>query len=189
MYIYEIVNTANGDKYIGQTISNIEYRFRKHRELAGRGGGYKLHNAIRKYGEENFTISILDTAVSEQELNEKEEYYIDKERPYYNILPGGAIRLSPESIEKMRKSLTGKKQSQETIDKRFRKVRELQKDPQFLKERGKAISSAKKKTYLIEGEYFIGAAVIGEKYGITYGGVSRRVRSKSPKWKNWNIVL
>ena len=189
MYIYEIVNTANGDKYIGQTINNIEYRFRKHRELAGRGGGYKLHNAIRKYGADTFSISILDTAVSEQELNEKEEYYIDKERPYYNILPGGHIRLSPESIEKMRKSQMGKKQSEEVKAKRVASMRKYHNDPQFLKERGKAISSAKKKTYLIEGEYYTGAKVIGEKYGLTIGGVSRRVLSKSPKWKDWNIVL
>ena len=188
MYIYEIVNAETGDKYIGQTINNIEYRFRKHRELASRGGGYKLHNAMRKYGVDKFSISIIDTATTEQELNEKEEYYISSVKPYYNILSGGHFRLPPESIEKMRKSLTGKKQSEDVKAKRASSMRKYHDDPEFLKERGQAISKAKMKTYLVEGEYFIGAAAVGEKYGITPAGVSVRVKSKSPKWKNWNIV-
>ena len=72
MFIYKITNTQTQEFYIGQTIKNIEYRFRKHKEMSIRGGGYKLHNAMRKYGVENFIIEILDTATNLNELNEKD---------------------------------------------------------------------------------------------------------------------
>jgi group I intron endonuclease len=132
MFIYKIINIQTEEFYIGQTIKNVEYRFRKHKEMSIRGGGYKLHNSMRKYGVENFTIEILDTAINLNELNEKEIHYIDTLKPYYNILPGGQIRLTEKSIEKMRQSLKGKKHSKELIEKRFEKIRKLENDKQFL---------------------------------------------------------
>ena len=121
MFIYKITNIKTQEFYIGQTIKNIEYRFRKHKEMSIRGGGYKLHNAMRKYGTENFNIKILDTATNLEQLNEKEIHYIDTLKPYYNILPGGQIRLTEKSIEKMRQSLIGKKHSKELVEKRLKK--------------------------------------------------------------------
>jgi|AACY02.1.fsa_nt_gi group I intron endonuclease len=185
MFVYKITNTQTQEFYIGQTIKNIEYRFRKHKEMSIRGGGYKLHNAMRKYGVENFIIEILDTATNLNELNEKEIHYIDTLKPYYNILPGGQIRLTENSIEKMRQSLTGKKHSQELIKKRFKKIRELENDKQFLFKRGKSISESKKKTYLIEDTYFTGIEDVAKYYGIGYSCARARIKSNSPTWKKW----
>jgi len=185
MFIYKITNTQTQEFYVGQTIKNVEYRFRKHKEMSIRGGGYKLHNAMRKYGVENFIIEILDTATNLNELNEKEIDYIDTLKPYYNILPGGQIRLTENSIEKMRQSLIGKKHSKELIEKRFKKIRELENDSQFLLNRGKGISEAKKKTYVIEDTYFTGLEEVANYYNISYSCARARVKSSSPTWKNW----
>jgi group I intron endonuclease len=185
MFIYKITNIQTQEFYIGQTIKNVEYRFRKHKEMSIRGGGYKLHNSIRKYGVENFTIEILDTATNLNELNEKEIHYIDTLKPYYNILPGGQIRLTESSIEKMRQSLIGKKHSKELIEKRFKKIRELENDKQFLLKRGKGISESKKKTYLIEDTYFTGIEDVVNHYNIGYSCARARIKSNSPTWKNW----
>lgn len=185
MFIYKIINIQTQDFYIGQTIKNVEYRFKKHKEMSIRGGGYKLHNSMRKYGVENFTLEILDTAINLNELNEKEIYYIDTLKPYYNILPGGQIRLTENSIEKMRQSLTGKKHSKELIEKRFKKIRELENDKQFLLTRGKSISESKKQTYFIEGTYFTGLQKVANYYDISYSCARARVKSNSPTWKNW----
>lgn len=185
MFVYKITNTQTQEFYIGQTIKNIEYRFRKHKEMSIRGDGYKLHNAMRKYGVKNFVIEILDVATNLNELNEKEIHYIDMLKPYYNILPGGQIRLTENSIDKMRKSLTGKKHSQELIEKRFKKIRELENDKQFLLNRGKGISQAKKKTYLIEGTYFTGIEDVAKHYIIGYSCARARIKSNSPTWKKW----
>jgi len=188
MFIYKIVNTKTQEFYIGQTIKNIEYRLRKHKEMSMRGGGYKLHNSMRKHGAENFIIELLDTANDLTELNDKEIYYIDTLKPFYNILPGGQIRLTKKSIEKMRQSLIGKKHSQENIEKRFRKIRELEKDPQFLSNRGDLISQSKKKTYLIDGVYFTGLENVANHYDIKYSCARARVASSSKTWKTWICI-
>jgi len=188
MFVYKITNTQTQEFYIGQTIKNIEYRFRKHKEMSIRGGGYKIHNAMRKYGVENFIIEILDTATNLNELNEKEIHYIDTLKPYYNILPGGKIRLTENSIEKMRQSLIGKKHSQELIEKRFKKIRELENDEQFLLKRGKSISESKKKTYLIEDTYFTGIEDVAKHYNISYSCARARVKSNSSTWKKWICI-
>lgn len=185
MFIYKITNIETQEFYIGQTIKNIEYRFRKHKEMSIRGGGYKLHNAMRKYGVENFIIEILDTATNLDQLNEKEIHYIDILKPYYNILPGGQIRLSESSIKKMQESLTGKKQPIELVAKRFEKLRELENDKEFLIRRGKSISEAKKKTYLIEDTYFTGIEDVASHYNIGYSCARARVESSSSTWANW----
>ena len=185
MFIYKITNIKTQEFYIGQTIKNIKYRFRKHKEMSIRGGGYKLHNSMRKYGIENFIIEILDTATNLNELNEKEIHYIDTLKPYYNILPGGQIRLTENSIEKMRQSLTGKKHSKELIEKRFKKIRELENDKQFLLIRGKSISESKKQTYFIEDTYFTGLEEVANYYNISYSCARARVKSSSQTWKNW----
>ena len=185
MFIYKIINLQTKQFYVGQTIKDINYRFRKHKEMALRGGGYKLHNAMRKYNIENFIVELLDTANSLEELNEKEIYHIDILKPYYNILSGGQIRVNENSIEKMRKSLTGKKHSKELIEKRFLKIRELEKDKQFLIKRGIGISKSKKKTYLIEDLYFFGIEEVANHHNIGYNCAAARIKSNSLTWIKW----
>jgi hypothetical protein len=54
--------------------------------------GFYLHRAMRKYGVDNFSINILDTADNINELKEKEMYYISKYDTYrsgYNLTTGG----------------------------------------------------------------------------------------------------
>ena len=52
--IYKITNKLNGKVYIGQSI-NIEKRWRQHIS----DPGYDIHNAIKKYGKENFSFEVL----------------------------------------------------------------------------------------------------------------------------------
>ena len=86
MWIYKITNIQNNKIYIGQTIRPVQDRFNRHINDA-------LHNvidthfarAIRKYGKENFSLEIIDTAQSQDELNKKERYWIQ----YYNSVEEG----------------------------------------------------------------------------------------------------
>ena len=77
IFIYKITNNANGKMYIGQTIRPIEQRFNRHVRDAERGVlDTHFARAIRKYGSEHFQIEVIDTAVSQLELNEKERHWI-----------------------------------------------------------------------------------------------------------------
>ena len=86
MWIYKITNIQNNKVYIGQTIRPIEQRFKRHLSDA-------LNNildthfarAIRKYGKENFIIEQIDEAQTQDELNQKEQYWIK----YYNSVNEG----------------------------------------------------------------------------------------------------
>lgn len=124
MYIYKITNKENGKMYIGQTIRSVEDRWKRHKNDA-------LNNildthfarAIRYYGPDAFTVEIIDTATTQQELTAKESYWIswyDSVNNGYNETSaeskcGGNTYLSktPEELkqigEKIRQSKLGKK--------------------------------------------------------------------------------
>jgi group I intron endonuclease len=55
-YLYQYTNLVNGKRYIGTT-NRLEDRFREH--ARGRSGARVFNNAVKKYGIENFSRSIL----------------------------------------------------------------------------------------------------------------------------------
>lgn len=88
--IYKITNKINNKVYIGQTINTLKQRFKGH--IYKKGCVY-LHNAIVKYGVNNFSIEELEK-VERKYLNEREIYWIsfyksNKKEYGYNILSGG----------------------------------------------------------------------------------------------------
>lgn len=62
---------------------------------------FAIHKAIKKYGEESFEWSIIDTADNQEELDEKELYWIEKYDTYgvggYNMTVGGQFTKSDGS--------------------------------------------------------------------------------------------
>lgn len=86
--IYKIENKINHKIYIGQSLEP-ERRFLEHCQ---RKEKYKslIHDAIQKYGKENFDFSIIGWF---EDYNEKEQFYINYYRskiPYgYNVANGG----------------------------------------------------------------------------------------------------
>lgn len=86
-YIYKTTNKINQKIYIGKHQSS-EYDNKYF------GSGKILRRAIEKYGIENFINEIIDIANTDEELNEKEKYYIKyyKDlygRGCYNLASGG----------------------------------------------------------------------------------------------------
>ena len=87
-YIYKTTNLINGKIYIGQKKSN---KFLHESYL---GSGNYIKAAINKYGRDNFSVEIIDTAQTKEELNQKEIFYIKKYNSTdmavgYNIHSGG----------------------------------------------------------------------------------------------------
>ncbi len=108
MYIYKITNTSNSKIYIGQTVQkNPKMRWYAHLADARRGKKSYLLDSIRKYGQQSFVWETIDTAVSIDELNSKEDYWLNYYRclgvaVYNNREAGGNKTHSPQSIERMR---------------------------------------------------------------------------------------
>ena len=96
MIIYSAKNCVNGKRYIGQTIRSLDQRKRQHLWASTHKPEISTHfyKAIQKYGKENFLWEVLDTAETQEELNIKESYWIEKYNTTnptygYNLKGGG----------------------------------------------------------------------------------------------------
>lgn len=86
MYIYKITNTVNGRWYIGKhNGTNPNYM----------GSGKLLKQAYEKYGQENFIKEVLESCLSDDELNLREQHWIlttnaTADPMSYNLAEGGS---------------------------------------------------------------------------------------------------
>jgi group I intron endonuclease len=116
MFIYEILNTKNNKKYIGQTSrSNIEIRWNEHKINLRRNkhANSKLQNAWNKYGEDAFNFCIVTQCTSLEELNKLEEQYVLNNTFGYNLQGGGKNKtMSLESRRKLSRTKRGKPNGQ-----------------------------------------------------------------------------
>lgn len=86
MFIYKITNKINNKMYIGQTIRPVEERWKRHiNDALNNILDTHFARAIRYYKPENFIVETIDNAITQEELNKKEQYWIQ----YYNSTSDG----------------------------------------------------------------------------------------------------
>jgi group I intron endonuclease len=139
MIIYKTVNVLNGKFYVGQdSKNNPEYL----------GSGTVLKRAIEKHGRNNFIKETLEVCSTQEELNEREKYWIKETKAQelgYNIAEGGqgGNTYSEETKQKVSEFFKGRYVSPETIEKRkeTRRKREQENPDRYkqTEERKKAI--------------------------------------------------
>lgn len=121
--VYKITNKITGKVYIGITNQGAGARYRHHWYEARIGEPAPIHRSMAKYGEENFTLEIIDFADTYEELKEKEKYWIKQYDSMnrdkgYNLTEGGDGTFgrmhSEETKDKIRQKATGRKVSEET---------------------------------------------------------------------------
>jgi group I intron endonuclease len=111
--LYIVLNKKNNKTYAGLTSRTLKDRWREHVNDAKHNKGYRLHQAIRKYGKASFKIIPIIKTIDQQLANEFEKMYIcllDSYNPKsgYNSTFGG-IGVVPIEIvrEKMRAANQG----------------------------------------------------------------------------------
>jgi group I intron endonuclease len=121
--VYKITNKVTGKIYIGITNQGSGARYRHHWYEARIGESAPIHKSMAKYGEENFTLEIIDFADTYEELKEKERFWIKElnsmdRKIGYNLTEGGDGTFgrmhSEETKEKIRQKAIGRKISEET---------------------------------------------------------------------------
>lgn len=129
MIVYKVVNLIDGKIYVGQDSKDDPNYF---------GSGIRIKKAIAKYGKDKFVKIKLCECSTKEELDEKEIYWIkllnatDKLVGYNISIGGNRYRdCGGTTNEKIRRTLTGRKQPAELIEKRINKIRGKKKPQSF----------------------------------------------------------
>lgn len=137
MRIYIITNLVNDKRYIGMTSKTLDVRFSGHKADARRNKPWILHKALRKYGEDNFKIELLEEtdANNLDELGIIETSWIEKLKPEYNMSLGGegnrGCDTSGEKNGMFNKKHTEKSKAKMSANRKGKGARHGESNPRF----------------------------------------------------------
>jgi len=113
--IYKVTCIINNKIYIGQTIKTLSHRKAAHRFMSKKGDRRNTFQcAILDEGFNNFIFEQIDTAITQDELNEKEKYWIafyksnDKKFGFNTFEGGKNSKHTEETKKKISIGNTGK---------------------------------------------------------------------------------
>lgn len=123
--VYLITNLVNDKYYVGKTVKSLNRRWSAHKKRAKTNPKSYIHNAIKRYGEENFDIQVLSKESDETKCINLEKVWIillqSKSEDYgYNLTSGG------DGMVGCRYSIEYKKDISE-------RVKNLWKNPEYVK--------------------------------------------------------
>lgn len=98
--VYKITNLINGKCYIGQTVRPLDVRWKLHKRSSA---CRMIHRAIKKYGDQNFSIEEIYISFDLEDLNTKEQFFIeyyDSFNTGYNLNRGGKNYIRTEETKK-----------------------------------------------------------------------------------------
>jgi group I intron endonuclease len=114
MLVYIYRNRINNKVYVGKTAFSLRKRHNEHLGMVRYGDKNYFHNALRKYGEENFERCIISYALSSEELDKMEIHFIQHYRANepgygYNLTLGGDGGVPTEAVRaKLRAARKGR---------------------------------------------------------------------------------
>lgn len=90
MFIYKLTNKTTLEFYVGKTTKNLKDRLKWHINYSKRPSAQThIARAIRKYGENNFIIEVIERVDVKEILEEREKHWISILTPGYNMTEGG----------------------------------------------------------------------------------------------------
>jgi hypothetical protein len=186
LIIYKITNNINNKVYIGQTIRDLETRLKEHR----RKKHCMMYKAFNKYGYENFTAEVIDTADTIEELNEKEMYWIsyydstNKDKGY-NLCEGGGNTKGYHHTEESKTKMSQNTKKKFGADNHFygmhhtEETRDKMRQSWIIrKESGEQLPQCRRVVNLDTGEVFSSVSEACEKYNLSVTHVCRVCRGK-----------
>jgi len=104
--IYMLTNKITKEIYIGQSI-NLSNRFKNYLNLSyiKSKDSFRISKALIKYGYSKFSLTILEYC-NKSDLHAREQYYLDKLNPQYNILKKAGSSLKSKHKEKTKQNFS-----------------------------------------------------------------------------------
>lgn len=127
--VYKITSATSGRSYIGITKTAVTQRWRRHINTAKRGSPIAISCAIRKYGESDFSLSVITIAWSFEMAARIERIVITSQRTMfpdgYNLTSGGEATMgrvvSPEARSRMSAAAKKRKRHKDSPETRAKK--------------------------------------------------------------------
>jgi len=193
-HIYIITNLINSSVYIGKT-TNLKDRLYRHSR--GLSGCPRLHNSVKKYGWNNFSVDVHDLGdCTQEELNDYEIRIIAEYKEagidLMNLTAGGdgqcGWKPTEETRKKISSSLKGKQHSYET---RLRMAAAHTRERSAMTGKTGASHPTAKPIILIHPsgveEYFNCAIDAVRKYNLNSGNISNVARGRLQHYKGFRV--
>ncbi|HDZ37886.1 MAG TPA: hypothetical protein ENH62_06325 [Marinobacter sp.] len=107
--VYEILNTVNGNRYVGQA-SDVEHRWGDHKWClsSNRHENEHLQRAYNKYGVDFFVYILLEEVEDLEMLTEREQHWMDlhDRNVLYNMCPAAGSTLGYKHSEEAKKKMS-----------------------------------------------------------------------------------
>ncbi len=97
--VYRWVNNINNKTYVGSSVDFTTRLYKYYSIKHLMENKTHIHNALVKYGYSNFSLEILEYS-NFKNIIEREQYYLDKLKPEYNILQIAGSSLGFKHSEK-----------------------------------------------------------------------------------------
>lgn len=97
--IYKIINLINNHFYIGKS-KNIQQRWYQHKTAYKKILYNSLYDDMKRYGIENFKIEVIEEC-KEEDLSQREHYYIYTLNPYYNETSGLDYSIANRKLDEI----------------------------------------------------------------------------------------
>lgn len=160
--VYLVTNLVNGKKYVGVTSQGVQERFKEHLWDAHKGSKTIFHNAIRKYGVENFELTTLESDIPDADAESRERYYIALHRSYYiyrqgyNMTEGGNGTVGYVFTEEDRKKLSKANKGRKFSEERNQRMKEIMTGREYKQEWKDALSRSRLGRFTKEENPFFG---------------------------------
>lgn len=129
--VYCVLNIYTNRRYVGSTTKFSKRKTHHLYDLRNKIHSSKLlQEDYEKYGEDSLKFFILEDVetFNLDELINREQYWIDKYKPEYNVNQIAGYRFpkkTEEAKDRIRKRMTGRKQSQEEKDRRAESIKKF----------------------------------------------------------------
>lgn len=180
--VYEIVNTANGKRYIGSS-SNISKRWNEHIRSLNDDKHHSryLQRSWLKYGQNCFEFSMIECC-DKLHLIQREQFYLDNLKPEYNTSPTARSPLGVKHTEETRKKVSDAGKGRIFSEEHKRKISEALKGRVFSTETLKKIGEKSRGRFFSqETRQKMSLAHVGRKYarGFSLSEETKQKISKS----------
>ena len=160
--VYLITNRVNGKRYVGITCRGYQERFKEHIHEALNGSTTILHNAIRKYGVDNFDLILLESDVPDELIGKREQHYIALYNTFYssgigyNMTEGGGGMSGYKHTEDAKNKISESLQGHQFPQSRNKKIQEAMTGREYKPEWRAALSQARLGRFTKEENPFYG---------------------------------